>query len=53
MDCPEDVPAYIHRVGRTARFSSGGKSVLFIMPSEMKMIKRLEDAKIPIHSSKV
>lgn len=53
MDCPEDVPAYIHRVGRTARFSSGGKSVLFVMPSEMKMIQRLEDAKIPIHSSKV
>ena len=22
-DCPEDVPAYIHRVGRTARFKSG------------------------------
>eukprot|EP00268_Persea_americana_P016841 TRINITY_DN18005_c0_g3_i3.p2 TRINITY_DN18005_c0_g3~~TRINITY_DN18005_c0_g3_i3.p2 ORF type:complete len:144 (+),score=35.27 TRINITY_DN18005_c0_g3_i3:2014-2445(+) len=53
VDCPEDVPAYIHRVGRTARFSSGGKSVLFVMPSEMKMIQRLEDAKIPIHSSKV
>ncbi|RWR79962.1 DEAD-box ATP-dependent RNA helicase 32 [Cinnamomum micranthum f. kanehirae] len=52
VDCPEDVPAYIHRVGRTARFSSGGKSVLFVMPSEMKMIQRLEDAKIPIHSSK-
>lgn len=23
MDCPEDVPAYIHRAGRTARFVSG------------------------------
>ena len=23
MDCPEDVPAYIHRVGRTARYVSG------------------------------
>ena len=22
-DCPEDVPAYIHRVGRTARYVSG------------------------------
>ena len=23
MDCPEDVEAYIHRVGRTARYVSG------------------------------
>ena len=23
MDCPEDVPSYIHRVGRTARYVSG------------------------------
>jgi len=22
-DCPEDVPSYIHRVGRTARYTSG------------------------------
>lgn len=26
MDCPEDVPAYIHRVGRTARYVSGRNS---------------------------
>jgi ATP-dependent RNA helicase DDX10/DBP4 len=25
-DCPEDVAAYIHRVGRTARFKSGALS---------------------------
>ena len=24
VDCPEDVAAYIHRVGRTARYVSGG-----------------------------
>ncbi|XP_027172891.1 DEAD-box ATP-dependent RNA helicase 32 [Coffea eugenioides] len=48
MDCPEDVAAYIHRVGRTARYLSGGKSVLFLMPSEMKMLKKLEEKKIPI-----
>ena len=23
LDCPEDVPAYIHRVGRTARYTQG------------------------------
>lgn len=27
MDCPEDVETYIHRVGRTARYVSGGNYV--------------------------
>ncbi|KAF5948831.1 hypothetical protein HYC85_014788 [Camellia sinensis] len=48
VDCPEDVAAYIHRVGRTARYLSGGRSVLFLMPSEMKMIEKLQEKKIPI-----
>jgi superfamily II DNA/RNA helicase len=26
-DCPEDVPAYIHRVGRTARYVSGAPNL--------------------------
>ena len=26
LDCPEDVPAYIHRVGRTARYTRGRPS---------------------------
>ena len=25
LDCPEDVPAYIHRVGRTARYTQGAQ----------------------------
>ena len=53
VDCPEDVASYIHRVGRTARYHSGGKSVLFIMPSEMKMLEQLESAKVPIQLIKV
>eukprot|EP01018_Ginkgo_biloba_P010436 Gb_10018 [translate_table: standard] len=48
MDCPEDVPSYIHRVGRTARFTAGGRSVLFLMPSETKMLTDLQASKIPI-----
>ncbi|KAL3508496.1 hypothetical protein ACH5RR_027897 [Cinchona calisaya] len=52
MDCPEDVAAYIHRVGRTARYLSGGRSVLFLMPSEMKMLNKLEEKKIPIRCIK-
>ncbi|OMO80628.1 hypothetical protein CCACVL1_12840, partial [Corchorus capsularis] len=53
MDCPEDVASYIHRVGRTARYLSGGSSVLFLMPSEMKMLEKLQAAKIPIELMKV
>ncbi|XP_050372968.1 DEAD-box ATP-dependent RNA helicase 32 [Argentina anserina] len=53
VDCPEDVASYIHRVGRTARYQSEGRSLLFVMPSETKMLEKLEAAKIPIESIKV
>jgi ATP-dependent RNA helicase DDX10/DBP4 len=53
VDCPEDVPSYIHRVGRTARFNAGGRSVAFFMPSEMKMLMQLHEAKIPVKVIKV
>ncbi|KAL9271522.1 DEAD-box ATP-dependent RNA helicase 32-like protein [Drosera capensis] len=48
VDCSEDVATYIHRVGRTARYNTGGNSLLFLEPSEEKMLKKLETAKIPI-----
>lgn len=53
MDCPENVASYIHRVGRTARYKSGGKSVLFLLPSEVQMLEKLEAAKVPVNFSKV
>merc|ERR1712050_32684 len=34
VDAPEDKSNYIHRVGRTARYKSGGKSLLFVTPQE-------------------
>ncbi|KAF9485667.1 DEAD-domain-containing protein [Pholiota conissans] len=34
LDAPEDAETYIHRVGRTARYESKGKSLLFLAPSE-------------------
>ncbi|KAM7280374.1 hypothetical protein ACFE04_007508 [Oxalis oulophora] len=46
VDCPEDIKTYIHRVGRTARFVSCGRSILFLMPSEMKMLEHLQKAGI-------
>lgn len=48
VDCPEDVASYIHRVGRTARYLSGGRSVLFLAPSETNMLEKLQEKKIPI-----
>lgn len=48
VDCPEDVATYIHRVGRTARYRCGGESLLMLMPSEVKMVDKLEEKKIPI-----
>ncbi|KAH0990820.1 hypothetical protein GBA52_002303 [Prunus armeniaca] len=52
VDCPEDVASYIHRVGRTARYDSSGRSVLFLTPSEEKMLDKLQAAKIPIKKLK-
>lgn len=48
VDCPEDPATYIHRVGRTARYHRGGESLLMLLPSEIKMIEKLKEKKIPI-----
>ncbi|GAB2277814.1 DEAD-box ATP-dependent RNA helicase 32 [Dionaea muscipula] len=53
VDSPEDVATYIHRVGRTARYNTDGRSILFVEPSEMKMLEKLKAAKIPIKITKV
>ena len=47
-DCPDDAETYIHRVGRTARSSNDGKALLVLLPSEVKMLPLLEEAKIPL-----
>ena len=52
-DCPEDVAAYIHRVGRTARYINSGKGLLLLLPSEqIGMNEALEEAKIKLKSLK-
>ncbi|KAL8382095.1 hypothetical protein RB595_006064 [Gaeumannomyces hyphopodioides] len=49
VDAPEDADTYIHRVGRTARYESQGRAILFLDPSEEKgMVARLEQKKVPI-----
>ncbi len=48
-DCPEDVASYIHRVGRTARYTSKGQGLILLLPSEKEgMVAALNEAKIPI-----
>ncbi|RWS08741.1 putative ATP-dependent RNA helicase DDX10-like protein [Dinothrombium tinctorium] len=54
LDCPEDVNTYIHRAGRTARYMTGGESLLVLLPSEEEsMIEQLKKRKIPINRIEV
>ncbi|KAF7366467.1 RNA helicase [Mycena sanguinolenta] len=39
VDAPEDAETYVHRVGRTARYESKGKALMFLMPSEEEGMK--------------
>jgi superfamily II DNA/RNA helicase len=34
------VPTYIHRAGRTARYVSRGRGLLFLLPSELAMLEK-------------
>ncbi|KAF9463268.1 ATP-dependent RNA helicase dbp-4 [Collybia nuda] len=45
LDAPEDADTYIHRVGRTARYESKGKGLLFLLPSEEEGMKAALGAK--------
>ncbi|KAK7065369.1 ATPdependent RNA helicase [Halocaridina rubra] len=48
-DCPEDVTTYIHRAGRTARYSKAGEALLVLTPSEEpEMIANLKAKNIPV-----
>lgn len=41
LDIPENADTYIHRIGRTARYISKGKSLLFVMHNEEYFLKSL------------
>lgn len=49
LDCPDDTANYIHRVGRTARYKSDGKSLMFVTKQESKMIEKLNEKNLKIH----
>ncbi|ORX95158.1 DEAD-domain-containing protein [Basidiobolus meristosporus CBS 931.73] len=48
-DPPDDPRDYIHRVGRTARAGTRGKSLLFLLPSELGFLRFLKQAKVPLN----
>ncbi|PWY98152.1 LOW QUALITY PROTEIN: DEAD-domain-containing protein [Testicularia cyperi] len=53
LDVPEDVDTYIHRVGRTARYTAKGNSLLFVLPSEEKgVLESLASKSIPVNRIK-
>jgi ATP-dependent RNA helicase DDX10/DBP4 len=45
VDAPETAETYIHRVGRTARYESAGKALLFLLPSEEEGMRIALDKK--------
>jgi ATP-dependent RNA helicase DDX10/DBP4 len=48
-DAPEDKDTYIHRVGRTARYTNKGKSLLLLLPNEAEgFLQLLRQSSIPI-----
>jgi ATP-dependent RNA helicase DDX10/DBP4 len=48
-DAPEDKDTYIHRVGRTARYTNKGKSLLLLLPNEAEgLLQLLRQSSIPI-----
>ncbi|KAL6175361.1 hypothetical protein ACLB2K_052002 [Fragaria x ananassa] len=49
FDPPDEPKEYIHRVGRTARGEGGkGNALLFLIPEELRFLKYLKDAKVPV-----
>jgi ATP-dependent RNA helicase DeaD len=41
-DVPNDVEAYVHRIGRTGRAGRSGVATLFVTPRERKMMREIE-----------
>ncbi|KAF2267752.1 ATP-dependent RNA helicase HAS1 [Lojkania enalia] len=48
FDPPDDPRDYIHRVGRTARANTKGKSLMFLLPSEVGFLKLLRESRVPL-----
>lgn len=50
LDCPPDANEYLHRAGRTARYTASGESLLVLTPNQQqKMVQLLQEKKVPLH----
>merc|ERR1712137_1271990 len=47
-DAPTETKEYVHRIGRTARCTGTGKSILFLTPSEKGYVKQLEEVQLQL-----
>ena len=52
LDCPPNTDEYIHRVGRTARYHSGGQALLVLLPSEAQFVELLEKSRLSLNQIK-
>ena len=54
VDAPDDAATYVHRVGRTARYTAKGRALMLLAPSEKEgCVSKLEAAGVPLHEVKV
>eukprot|EP00210_Caulerpa_lentillifera_P000194 g189.t1 len=53
VDCAETSAEYIHRVGRTARYTSEGQALLVLLPQELHFLRKLEERNVPIKEMKI
>ena len=49
IDMPDQPDTYVHRVGRTARYRSQGRSLLFLSENETPFVDELKAKNIQIH----
>ena len=49
FDIPDQIDTYVHRVGRTARYKSEGRSLVFVSEHERPFVEELHKKGINLH----
>lgn len=49
IDIPDQPDTYVHRVGRTARYKSEGRSLLFVSEHEKDFVEEINKKGVNIH----
>lgn len=54
VDAPDDAATYVHRVGRTARYTAKGRALMLLTPSEKEgCVSKLTAAGVPLNEVKI